>query len=544
MLNLDPYIQTYPTPLPNDPFDSIIRQQLQKMNTQGGKDATRLFYTQSDYKAALRCLRQKYAAGKIDKITPGCFFSNLILYASLVIILGLVFMRFIMALWFSWFMSWRMTSKPRDHARDRLALNRMPEGAMANVNSSGAAPWANKPRAPTGRTTPSAARGQQQQQQQQQGADSMSIAKIGDTPYIVCLITCYSEGEEGLTNTLSSLAETDYPDSRKLLFVVADGMVTGSGESRSTPDICVGMLDADARFGTPIPMSFVSVASGRKQHNMAMVYAGHYTRGRGHRTPLIVVVKCGTPEEATERKPGNRGKRDSQMILMNFLQRVTYNDRMSPLDFDLFRKIHTLMGVTPDFFELCMMVDADTKVYPPSLRTLADCMVRDPMIMGACGETRIANKLGSWVTAIQVYEYFISHHLTKAFESVFGGVTCLPGCFSMYRIKARKLTDDDWVPIIVKPEVTREYSQSTVATLHQKNLLLLGEDRFLTTLLLRTFPNRKMVFCPAQSAAPKCRTPSACSSPRGDDGSTRPSTTSWSSSSCEISAAPSASRCR
>lgn len=29
---------------------------------------------------------------------------------------------------------------------------------------------------------------------------------------------------------------------------------------------------------------------------------------------------------------------------------------MTPLDFDLFRKIHVLMGVTPDFFEVCLMV--------------------------------------------------------------------------------------------------------------------------------------------------------------------------------------------
>jgi chitin synthase len=28
---------------------------------------------------------------------------------------------------------------------------------------------------------------------------------------------------------------------------------------------------------------------------------------------------------------------------------------------------------------------------------------------------------------IQVYEYYISHHLAKAFESLFGSVTCLPG---------------------------------------------------------------------------------------------------------------------
>jgi chitin synthase len=175
---------------------------------------------------------------------------------------------------------------------------------------------------------------------------------------------------------------------------------------------------------------------------------------------------------------------------------------MTPLDFDLFRKIHTLMGVTPDFFEVCLMVDADTKVYPESLKYLVNCMHHDQMIMGVCGETRIANKRDSWVTAIQVFEYFISHHLAKAFESVFGGVSCLPGCFSMFRLKARKTTGDDWVPLIVKPEIVREYSQSEVTTLHQQNLLLLGEDRFLTTILLRTFPNRKMMFLPQA----KCRT--------------------------------------
>ena len=79
----------------------------------------------------------------------------------------------------------------------------------------------------------------------------------------------------------------------------------------------------------------------------------------GRRTPTVIVVKCGTEAEAaSDKKPGNRGKRDSQLILMNFFSRVTYNDRMTPLDFDLFRKIHVLMGVTPDFFEVCLMVSA------------------------------------------------------------------------------------------------------------------------------------------------------------------------------------------
>lgn len=71
---------------------------------------------------------------------------------------------------------------------------------------------------------------------------------------------------------------------------------------------------------------------------------------------MILVVKCGNPDEEGGAKPGNRGKRDSQLILMNFFSRVTYNDRMTPLDYDLFQKIHWLMGATPDFFELCLMV--------------------------------------------------------------------------------------------------------------------------------------------------------------------------------------------
>ncbi|CCF50269.1 hypothetical protein NDA11_006698 [Ustilago hordei] len=493
VLNMTPYLKANPAPIRGDVVDLAIRQQL-STRVRGGRDSTMMFYTNPTARKAIKCLVQKYEAGHIDKITPGCFISNLVLYCSLVIILAIVLIRFFMAVWFSWFMAGRMSSPPRPSRQRKIAPNMLPDGAMTTVNSSGAAPWANKQRPPP--SQPVGRRPDSTSSATPSVLEGLSIQHIGTEPYIVCLITAYSENEDGISTTLTSLSATEYSDQRKLLFVVADGMVTGSGESMSTPDVCVSLLEADPRFGTPTPMSFISIAQGKKEHNMAMVYAGHYTRAKGHRTPMVVVVKCGAPEEAGDSKPGNRGKRDSQMILMNFFQRVTYNDCMTPLDYDLFRKVHTLMGVTPDFFELCLMVDADTMVYPKSIKTLANCMMGDPLIMGACGETRIANKTQSWVTMIQVYEYFISHHQAKAFESVFGGVTCLPGCFSMYRIKARKQTDDDWVPIIVKPQVTREYSQSVVTTLHQKNLLLLGEDRFLTTTLLRTFPNRKMVFCP------------------------------------------------
>ncbi|RKP03768.1 hypothetical protein CXG81DRAFT_9117, partial [Caulochytrium protostelioides] len=308
--------------------------------------------------------------------------------------------------------------------------------------------------------------------------------------YSILLVTAYSEGRDGLRATLESLAMGDYDDARKLLFVVCDGLITGSGEAKPTPDILAE------------PKSYIAIADGARQHNMARVYAGYYITEDGkHRVPMVVVNKCGTPAEASLPKPGNRGKRDSQLLLMNFLSRVMFDDRMTALDYELFRQIHRITGVTPDRYETLLMVDADTEVKPYSLTAMNNAMNNDPAIMGLCGETRIKNKFASWVTAIQVFEYKVSHDNGKAFESVFGGVTCLPGCFSMYRIKSRKPDETGsgrrhWVPILVNPDIVDEYSENVVDTLHKKNLLLLGEDRFLTTLMLRNFPKRKMVYVP------------------------------------------------
>ncbi|KAJ2154911.1 hypothetical protein GGH16_005818, partial [Coemansia sp. RSA 560] len=182
---------------------------------------------------------------------------------------------------------------------------------------------------------------------------------------------------------------------------------------------------------------------------------------------------------------------------MSFLQRVMFDERMTELEYELFNAMWNVTGVTPDNFEIVLMVDADTKVYVDSVTLMVKSMVDDPSIMGQCGETKIANKTDSWVTMIQVFEYYIAHHQAKAFESVFGGVTCLPGCFCMYRIKAPKGQHGYWVPILANPDIVENYSENVVETLHEKNLLLLGEDRYLSTLMLRTFPKRKMMFIPS-----------------------------------------------
>ncbi|KKY18960.1 putative chitin synthase d [Phaeomoniella chlamydospora] len=323
--------------------------------------------------------------------------------------------------------------------------------------------------------------------------------------HTLSLVTAYSEGAEGLRTTLDSIATTDYPNSHKTILVICDGMIKGKGENLSTPEIALSMMGDHAILPEDVqPFSYVAVASGSKRHNMAKVYAGFYDYGedsrvrpdKQQRVPMMVIVKCGTPDEESKAKPGNRGKRDSQIILMSFLQKVMFDERMTELEYEIFNGLWKITGMSPDFYETVLMVDADTKVFPDSLTYMVAAMVKDPEIMGLCGETTIANKRASWVSKIQVFEYFISHHQSKAFEAVFGGVTCLPGCFSMYRIKAPKGGQNYWVPILANPDVVEHYSENVVDTLHKKNLLLLGEDRYLSSLMLKTFPKRKQVFVP------------------------------------------------
>lgn len=322
--------------------------------------------------------------------------------------------------------------------------------------------------------------------------------------HTIAFVTCYSEDEVALRTTLDSIATTDYPNSHKLIMIACDGLIKGSGNDQTTPEIALSMMHDFVIPPEEVkPYSYVAVASGTKRHNMAKVYAGFYKYDdakippeKQQRVPVITIVKCGTPEEQGSAKPGNRGKRDSQVILMSFLQRITFDERMSELEFQILKSIWQITGLMPDFYETCLMVDADTKIFPDSLTHMIAEMVRDPSIMGLCGETKIANKKDSWVTAIQVFEYYISHHQSKAFESVFGSVTCLPGCFSLYRIKSPKDREGYWVPILANPDIVERYSDNVTESLHKKNLLLLGEDRYLSSLMLKTFAKRKQIFVP------------------------------------------------
>lgn len=315
--------------------------------------------------------------------------------------------------------------------------------------------------------------------------------------FVICQVPCYTEGEDELRKTIDSLASQKYDDKRKLLFIICDGMIVGSGNETPTPRIVLDILGVDAKID-PEPLMFKSIAEGSKQLNYGKVYSGLY-EFEGHVVPYIVVVKIGRPSERT--KPGNRGKRDTQILLMRYLNRVHFDAPMYPLELEIYHQMKNVIGIDPAFYEYVLMVDADTSVEPDGLNRLVAVAADDSRIIALCGETTLDNEEGSWWTMIQVYEYYISHHLAKAFESLFGSVTCLPGCFSMYRVRSA----DKGRPLFISNRIIDDYSENRVDTLHKKNLLSLGEDRYLTTLILKHFPAFRTKFTPdarAHTAAP------------------------------------------
>jgi chitin synthase len=144
---------------------------------------------------------------------------------------------------------------------------------------------------------------------------------------------------------------------------------------------------------------------------------------------FIFLVKCGLPSEKGSPRAGNRGKRDSQLLFSGLLNRFHHGRELNDLDKAIKNALDHLQ-LPLDEVRFLMAIDADTRIDRESLSHMTYSMNKNDQILALCGETKVDNKAQSWVTMIQVFEYYTNHHMKKAFESAFGCVTCLPGCFT------------------------------------------------------------------------------------------------------------------
>lgn len=297
---------------------------------------------------------------------------------------------------------------------------------------------------------------------------------------LVMQIPCYNEDEFTLRKTIESCVASSYKKDRKLLFIVADGLVAAAGEKPTYQILLEDIFDhkEDLELGVDtLAHEYMSYAETGQLPNKAHTACGFY---RG--VPYVVVIKTGRDDEQMNAKPGNRGKRDSQLLAYNFFHYVNYRRFWNPFFENLEFRMRTSLNIDARDAMYMLAIDCDTAVDKTGISYLIHQLEKTPKLLGVCGYTGVSNGMDSFVANSQVFEYWLTHAVLKAVESICSSVFVLSGCFTIYRLKWENNR-----PAILHPLLLEDYAGSYDKTLHEHNLLSIGEDRYLSTLAIRYF---------------------------------------------------------
>lgn len=126
-------------------------------------------------------------------------------------------------------------------------------------------------------------------------------------------------------------------------------------------------------------------------------------------------------------------------------------------------------GIREAVGEIVVVIDSDSILERMALRHIV-CGFEDPELGAVSGYTAVNNAAKNMLTRMQDVRYLVSFELMKAPESVFGAVTCCPGCLSAYRRKYLLEYLDPWL---------KQTFWGVPSTF--------GDDRSLTNFILRKY---------------------------------------------------------
>jgi hyaluronan synthase len=194
-----------------------------------------------------------------------------------------------------------------------------------------------------------------------------------------------------------------------------------------------------------------------------------YKEGEAIRKTIERIFSSGYPESKLEVVCVNDGSKDDSLDHM--LAAQTRHPHLVVVDFEENRGLCHGWGVGTFLArgEFMVCVDSDTFVFPGSLHKLMQGFI-DPTVGGISGHCDIENADVNTLTRLQDVRYYFSYKIMKAAESVFGVVSCLPGCFSAYRRTCVLAVMDKWI-------------NATVLGKHGN----FADDRSLTNQILRDY---------------------------------------------------------
>jgi cellulose synthase/poly-beta-1,6-N-acetylglucosamine synthase-like glycosyltransferase len=305
----------------------------------------------------------------------------------------------------------------------------------------------------------------------------------------IIMIPCFNETLQELKTSVNGVVEAYHPDHAKLLMIVCDGVTS----LQSVLSI-VGYQGDE-----PETKGYQSLGSGNKSLNFAKVYSGFYYHG-SHGVPYLIVAKTGNLAE--RELNGNRGKRDSMMILLNFLDGISAPDNLlTPLEAEIAINLRKL-EIRIEKFPYLMVVDADTYVDPNSLPSMLGYLEARPKYMAVSGQLQLTGGLNPFLTLMSQYHNFVTRHLSMVAANRLSSLTQTNGAFCVFRL--HQITGEK---CLTHEGTVSRLTYKRTSTLHTKHAVMLGEDVFISTLLLQRWPNSKIGYLPTVTA--KTLAPSA-----------------------------------
>lgn len=229
------------------------------------------------------------------------------------------------------------------------------------------------------------------------------------------------------------------------------------------------------------------------------IFAAFYRAPRdvGYEPTITVLVPCfnegeaigktisrifaaGYPEEKLEVICVNDGSKDDS--LRHMLAAQTRHHHLVVVDFEKNRGLCHGWGVATILArgEFMVCVDSDTFIFPGSLKKLMQGFA-DPGVGGVSGHCDIENADVNTLTRLQDVRYYFSYKIMKAAESVFGCVSCLPGCFSAYRRVCVLAVLDKWINATVLGEHGNFADDRSLTNCILKDYKIVYDDEALAT---------------------------------------------------------------
>ncbi|MBP1149693.1 MULTISPECIES: glycosyltransferase family 2 protein [Methylocaldum] len=169
----------------------------------------------------------------------------------------------------------------------------------------------------------------------------------------------------------------------------------------------------------------------------------------------VIVVDDGSTD-GTLREVSRAQERWPQLTLVSFDRNKGKREAMAA-------------GARVSSGEILVYVDSDSFVRRDGIKKIVQGFA-DPTVAAVAGHTEVANVAENGLTRMQQARYYVAFRVIKAAESIFGAVTCCPGCFSAYRRSCVMEVLDRWL---------NQHFLGVRATF--------GDDRSLTNMLLRKY---------------------------------------------------------